>query len=513
MSDLIVIEAPGKIRRMYELCSSMGITATVIATLGHLFDNPRSFKQPAIGWDGDEFAEPLRQAVRPDVLRRIDLELSRCTGRIIVATDLDREGHVIADDIQHRCHHLTISTPLYRLTMRALTPEAFAEGMANLSPISSSLAVPGHARRITDRLITEVCSDLEKHLPVGRIQTAALALAEKGIAMSEVKMTIPAEQGLPYTCIADVPRGVSPAALISQLEAAAPLKVLRTHIEPLNEPPTGDSMVLALSSEMKMSISEAAKLLQDLYEQGKISYHRTQGRGYSEQTKNRLAQFAVGRGLIAFKKSTLPSQLIGEAHEAISVLHPESVDLLKPISLHVSQQDAALSIIAKANLGSGVSVQRDYADVANLNFVSGPLVFRQQRVALPWKQPLVNGHEVVSFSPDQALYRVLVQNGLGTPGTRPLLTDKLTSLDCPYLNKDLSLTTKGRAVLEQAPEALKDILNHSHIEDALQNEDEEISVLVEKALLMVFNNDQERLNEVIESLEEKITSPQLTPRF
>lgn len=508
--DLIIIEAPGKLRRIYELSRLAGVDVKVIATLGHLFDNPKKVTTRAIAKVAGEFVEPLRAAVRPDVLRRVEHEISLCSGRILIATDIDREGHVIADDIYHHCQQRGVKNPIYRMKLSSLNLSDFREALEQLSPLSPEDAVPGHARRITDRLITENWSDFANYLPVGRVQTAALSMLQhEPVSLNMISRNVPAIEGGHYHCKMMAPPGKTPADLIKELDSCSPLPLSKSVAEPLQNAPTGDDCIMAVSNELDLTITDAAKLLQDMYEQGLISYHRSMGKGYSDATRSEISTWSIGRGILLCKQENLPSSTPDDVHESVHVLQWEHVDIAKPMALQRSKQEAALAVIARMNISSGILVQRDYADTSSLAHMSSDIeASRQQRILLPW--PSQSPQSVTTQKPDQALFRALVKNDIGTASTRPLLVDKL--LNSPpkiaYLTPDLQLTGRGLAVLEHAPLALQDRLTSQRIEAILSTPSHQVTELIEEALNLVVAGDEDALSKILEELEELEEQPE-----
>ena len=126
--------------------------------------------------------------------------------KIIIATDADREGEVIAR-IVFKEAGLTEITNCYRFWVsEALTPEVIKKGMSCLRPWSeyNNLAKRGFARQHADWLVgmnlTPYETLLAGHkvtLPVGRVQTALLAaIAQRN---NEVKNFVPTPY---FQCIA-----------------------------------------------------------------------------------------------------------------------------------------------------------------------------------------------------------------------------------------------------------------------------------------------------------------------
>ncbi|MBP8275897.1 MAG: hypothetical protein KAX55_03270, partial [Propionivibrio sp.] len=97
--DLVVIESPGKLKTLHRVFGEIGFHADVCATIGHFLENPASLKDLAIEYRDGEFVETKRKPYREDSYRYLCDQLRKCTGRVIVATDNEQEGHVIAQDV------------------------------------------------------------------------------------------------------------------------------------------------------------------------------------------------------------------------------------------------------------------------------------------------------------------------------------------------------------------------------------------------------------------------------
>ncbi|MBO6219301.1 MAG: DNA topoisomerase [Treponema sp.] len=126
--------------------------------------------------------------------------------KIVIATDADREGEVIARIVYKEAGLSDISSCYRFWVSEALTPEVIQKGMKNLKPWSeyNELAQKGFARQHADWLVgmnlTPYETLLAGHkvtLPVGRVQTAILAaIAQRN---NEVKNFVPQPY---YQCIA-----------------------------------------------------------------------------------------------------------------------------------------------------------------------------------------------------------------------------------------------------------------------------------------------------------------------
>lgn len=126
--------------------------------------------------------------------------------KIVIATDADREGEVIARIVYKEAGLSDISSCYRFWVSEALTPEVIHKGMKNLKSWSeyNELAQKGFARQHADWLVgmnlTPYETLLAGHkvtLPVGRVQTAILAaIAQRN---NEVKNFVPQPY---YLCIA-----------------------------------------------------------------------------------------------------------------------------------------------------------------------------------------------------------------------------------------------------------------------------------------------------------------------
>jgi DNA topoisomerase-1 len=170
---LIIVESPTKART---LTRAFGRRYRVEASLGHLRDLPRS----QLGVDVEKDFEPKYITVRGrgDVVRQLR-KAARKAGRILLATDPDREGEAIS---WHLAHLLDIdpASPC-RIVFREVTKEAVAEAIRQPRPIDMDLVDAQQARRVLDRLVGYGLSPLlwrkvRRGLSAGRVQSVAVKL-------------------------------------------------------------------------------------------------------------------------------------------------------------------------------------------------------------------------------------------------------------------------------------------------------------------------------------------------
>jgi DNA topoisomerase-1 len=182
-SRLVIVESPAKAKT---ISGYLGPGYVVEASLGHVRDLPRNAadvpakykKEPwaRLGVDVDRDFAAL-YVVSPDRKTQI-AKLKKLTGEVdevYLATDEDREGEAIA---WHLVETLRPKVPVKRMVFHEITKAAIAEAVANPRDIDRDLVDAQEARRILDRLYGyEVSPVLWKKvmpkLSAGRVQSVA----------------------------------------------------------------------------------------------------------------------------------------------------------------------------------------------------------------------------------------------------------------------------------------------------------------------------------------------------
>ncbi|HEX2772856.1 MAG TPA: type I DNA topoisomerase [Micromonosporaceae bacterium] len=182
-SRLVIVESPAKAKT---ISGYLGPGYVVEASLGHVRDLPRSAadvpakykKEPwsRLGVDVDNGFAAL-YVVSPDRRQQITklTRLAKEVDEIFLATDEDREGEAIA---WHLVETLKPKVPVRRMVFHEITRSAIQAAVANPRDIDRDLVDAQEARRILDRLYGyEVSPVLWKkvmpRLSAGRVQSVA----------------------------------------------------------------------------------------------------------------------------------------------------------------------------------------------------------------------------------------------------------------------------------------------------------------------------------------------------
>jgi len=171
MKNLVIVESPTKARTIGRF---LGSDYEVIASMGHIYDLPKS----TLGVDTENNFQPQFELMAEkkktlDELKRA----SKKADRIILATDLDREGEAIAYHIAENIGAQNAE----RIVFHEITKEAIQEALSNPKKVNKDLVDAQTARRVLDRLVGYKLSPLlwskvRRGLSAGRVQSVALRL-------------------------------------------------------------------------------------------------------------------------------------------------------------------------------------------------------------------------------------------------------------------------------------------------------------------------------------------------
>ncbi len=185
-NTLVIVESPAKARTIKRY---LGDGYTVASSVGHIRDLPSSAAEVPKSLKGKDWAtlavdvdEGFRPVyIIPTSKKRVVADLRRelkGAGQLLLATDEDREGEAIA---WHLVEVLKPRTPARRLVFHEITRSAITEALSHTREIDQRLVQAQESRRVLDRLIGYLVSPVlwkkvGSGLSAGRVQTPALWL-------------------------------------------------------------------------------------------------------------------------------------------------------------------------------------------------------------------------------------------------------------------------------------------------------------------------------------------------
>ncbi len=187
MKRLVVVESPTKARTIRNFLPKDGFR--VEASMGHIRDLPASAAEVPSNLKHEEWArlgvridrdfEPLYVIPRDKrkVVQHLKAALKEAD-ELYIATDEDREGESIG---WHLVEVLKPKVPIRRMVFHEITREAIEQALRNPRDIDYNLVEAQEARRILDRLVGYLVSPvlwrkIAPRLSAGRVQSAAVRL-------------------------------------------------------------------------------------------------------------------------------------------------------------------------------------------------------------------------------------------------------------------------------------------------------------------------------------------------
>ncbi len=234
---------------------------------------------------------------------------------VIIGTDPDAEGEKIAWDLKNL---LAGCGTIKRAEFHEVTRRAVLEALNSLRDINENLVKAQIVRRVEDRWIGFVLSQKlwevfnNRNLSAGRAQTPVLGWVIDRYRESREKRTIAVIRDLDLTLEYDRREFEIEIELIEEREE-----------ERIPLPPyTTDAMLRDASAILKMSAKETMQTAQELFENGLITYHRTDSTRVSD-VGMRVAREYLGDDFVG-------REWFAEgAHECIRPTRPVDRDTLQ----------------------------------------------------------------------------------------------------------------------------------------------------------------------------------------
>jgi len=341
---LVVVESPAKAKTIEKY---LGPGHRVLASYGHVRDLPA--KDGSVDPDAG-FA--MEWDTYPDKAKQLKAitDAAKQSDTLILATDPDREGEAISWHVQEVLRKKKALPQLVeRVTFNAITKSAVTEAMAHPRGLDEDLIDAYRARRALDYLVGFTLSPiLWRKLPgaksAGRVQSVALRLIvdrEREIELFksqeywQVSANFEAD-GTPFTArlVALDGKKLDRLSIGDKGSADAAKKVVEdgrftvasVETKPLskNPPPPFTTSTLQQEAARKLGFaaSHTMRIAQQLYEDGLITYMRTDGvqmAGEAISAARRAVADRYDAGYLPDKPRQYSSKAKNaqEAHEAI----------------------------------------------------------------------------------------------------------------------------------------------------------------------------------------------------
>lgn len=375
--NLVIVESPAKAKTIEKY---LGSDYVVKSSVGHIRDLPKS----DIGVDIEGGFQP-KYEISPDKKSTVS-DLKKWVGKtekVWLATDEDREGEAIAWHLAEALELDVAETE--RIVFSEITKNAILKAIEKPRRIDLNLVNAQQARRVLDRLVGFKISPIlwrkiQPGLSAGRVQSVAVRLiVEREKEINQFTATS-SFRVLAYFTTAEGqnfraelphrPETTEEAKSLLEKFNGAHFSVGKVEKKPGSRKPAAPFTTSTLQQEaarkLRFSVSQTMSLAQRLYENGHITYMRTDSTNLSKEAQGAaLAQIEREFGAEYTQPRNFKSKAKGaqEAHEAI-----------RPTQLGAAsagdndQQRRLYDLIRKRTLASQMAdakLERTIVDIVN----------------------------------------------------------------------------------------------------------------------------------------------------
>jgi DNA topoisomerase-1 len=434
MSTLVIVESPTKAKTIRNYLPA---EYRVEASMGHVRDLPRSASEIPPDVKGEKWAQlgvnpeadfaPLYiiPSDKKKVVKALKEALKQAD-ELVLATDEDREGESIS---WHLLQVLNPKVPTRRMVFHEITQEAIQAALDNCRNIDDQLVHAQETRRILDRLVGYTLSPLlwkkiAGGLSAGRVQSVAVKLVvarekerrafRKG-SYWDLKATLLKEQStfeaklyaLGGTRLATgsdfdeatghIAEGRQVVLLdeVQALELQARLQAGVWTVSNLEERPntrkpsppfTTSTLQQEANRKLRLSARDTMRVAQNLYEQGYITYMRTDSVHLSQQAieaARTCVEAKYGTEYLSPKPRQYATKTKGaqEAHEAI---RPAGSTFRTPSETGLTGREAALyDLIWKRTVASQMAEARQTNITASIEVEDAVFRATGKRIDFP----------------------------------------------------------------------------------------------------------------------------------
>ncbi|MFA5098826.1 MAG: type I DNA topoisomerase [Candidatus Paceibacterota bacterium] len=332
---LLIVESPAKTKTISKYLPDGYV---VKASIGHVRDLPKSNKK-AIDIEAGFLPHYENIKGKEKIIADIKSD-SQKAEQVILATDPDREGEAIA---WHLVEALDLNgeknSKVKRITFNEITEPAINEAIKHPREIDFDLVKAQEARRVLDRLVGYDLSGLiwkkvRYGLSAGRVQSPALRIIME--KEREIRAFVPEDfwvitgefktkSGKKIILVCDEEpkseKATNRIVEIAQKNNWEITGVGQTEIKRSPRPPfITATLQQAASSRLGFSPSRTMGIAQKLYEQGLITYMRTDSVNLSKEALPQIYQAIekeFGKNYLMPRIYSSKSKNAQEAHEAI----------------------------------------------------------------------------------------------------------------------------------------------------------------------------------------------------
>jgi len=327
---LVIVESPAKAKTIKKF---LGKDYDVESSYGHIADLPSK----EIGIDLENFTPKyIISKDKKEVIKKLK-KLSEKADEILLASDEDREGEAIAWHLKNQLKLKDEQTK--RIVFHEITEQAIKNAIANPRDINYNLVDAQQARRLLDRLVGYELSPIlwrkiKKGLSAGRVQSVAARLIvdrENDIRTHKSKSSFKVlgnfsnhnDHRFNATLDQEFNKETEVEDFLSKIKDAT-YKVVDVTTKAAKKTPappfTTSTLQQDAARKLGFSVSKTMMLAQKLYENGFITYMRTDSVNLSKDAQKQAVVMITkdyGKEYSKTRNYKTKSKGAQEAHEAI----------------------------------------------------------------------------------------------------------------------------------------------------------------------------------------------------
>lgn len=332
---LVIVESPSKAKTIQKY---LGNDYIIESSYGHVRDLPK--KDISIDIENNFKPKYVVSNDKKEVVKKLK-KIAKEVDEVLLATDEDREGEAIS---WHLCEILGLNPQdAKRITYTEVTKDAIIRAIQNPRKLNMGLVDAQQARRVLDRIVGYELSPVlwkkvKPSLSAGRVQSVAVRIIverEREITNfnTENYFNVSAQfivldkKGNKSILNAKLPEKLQTEKEVeSFLEACKKGKFTIADIEkkPSFRNPSAPFITSTLQQEasrkLSFSVSKTMSVAQQLYEEGHITYMRTDSVTLSQTAISQAAAIIennYGKEYVNTRQFTTKNKDAQEAHEAI----------------------------------------------------------------------------------------------------------------------------------------------------------------------------------------------------
>lgn len=339
MKTLIIVESPSKTQTIQKF---LGGDYVILSSYGHI----RNLSKKMLGIDIENDFTPDYELLKDRATQiKIIKNTIKTVDKVLLASDDDREGEAIA-------WHCAIVFKLdlrekNRICFHEITKTALENAVANPRCVDMNKVNSQQARRMLDRIVGFKISPLlwkyvMPKLSAGRVQSCALKLIVdheneiknfKGINYYKTSGEFKIDGSVTLNTVLDkeLKEDVEITKFLEDCKESI-FKIIKIDIKPVERSPPPPYVTSSIQQDCANRFGLTSKttmsILQNLYEGGFITYHRTDSTALSTLIQGNIKEYVInkyGKNYHKLRNYKSKVKCAQEAHEAI---RPTNVNLL-----------------------------------------------------------------------------------------------------------------------------------------------------------------------------------------